>query len=158
MFVSKETKNNYGIRRIGIELNVGKSLLNSNNINIVSHSILCSRFYLHTFPIRFHFSFLNSSTLLFGFIWTHNYQTIWSLICWSEEDEFGGKGPELFWEFDEGGPTLLVAEFTDAPVNDWEKMNYKEHKYLYWISSSLPFDYIDMRISICLILYIQCRY
>ena len=57
--------------------------------------------------------------ILFGCISTQNYQTIWSLICWSEEDEFGGKGPELFWEFDDGGPTLLgfVAEFTDAPVN-----------------------------------------
>ena len=73
--------------------------------------------------------------ILFGCISTQNYQTIWSLICWSEEDEFGGKDPELFWEFDDGGPTLLgfVAEFTDAPVNDWKKNNYKENKYLYWI-------------------------
>ena len=48
---------------------------------------------------------------------TQNYQTIWSLICWSDDVEDGGNDPELFWELGGGGTTLFefVVAFRFEP-------------------------------------------
>ena len=57
--------------------------------------------------------------------WAQNYQTIWSFICWSDDEEAGGKFPGLFWEFVGGGTPLfeLVDEFRFEPKMEDKILN-----------------------------------
>ena len=67
---------------------------------------------------------------------TTDYQTIWSFICWSDDDEVGGKDPGLFWELDWGGTTLLgLAEAEPNKRN--EKLihrKYQQYSNYEWYS------------------------
>ena len=64
--------------------------------------------------------------------WAQNYQTIWSFICWSDDDEDGGKDPELFWELGGGGTTLFefVVEFRFEP--EIGNIEWLFHCFLYF--------------------------